>query len=130
MSQILLLQSSLNGPASRTNQLMERFLQARREQGHQDQVVVRDLPALTLPPLDSALFHALRGRVSQRGHPPRGGAVGSTDCRAQGRRPAADRRPHVQPQRADPAQELVRSGGASQGHLRYTDSYPMGLVEG
>ncbi len=61
MSQILLLQSSLNGPASRTNQLMEHFLQARREQGHQDQVVVRDLPALTLPPLDSALFHALRG---------------------------------------------------------------------
>ncbi len=40
---------------------MEHFLQARREQGHQDQVVVRDLPALALPPLDSALFHALRG---------------------------------------------------------------------
>ncbi len=62
MSQILLLQSSLNGPASRTNQLMERFLQTRREQGHQDQVVVRDLTALDLPALDSPLFHALRGR--------------------------------------------------------------------
>ena len=61
MSQILLLQSSLNGPASRTNQLMERFLQTRREQGHQDQVVVRDLTALDLPALDSPLFHALRG---------------------------------------------------------------------
>ena len=46
MSQILLLQSSLNGPVSRTNQLMERFLQTRREQGHQDQVVVRDLTTL------------------------------------------------------------------------------------
>ena len=61
MSQILLLQSSLNGPVSRTNQLMERFLQTRREQGHQDQVVVRDLTALDLPVLDSPLFHALRG---------------------------------------------------------------------
>lgn len=61
MSQILLLQSSLNGPASRTNLLMERFLQARREQGHQDRVVVHDLPALALPQLDNELFHALRG---------------------------------------------------------------------
>ena len=61
MSQILLLQSSLNGPVSRTNQLMERFLQTRREQGHQDQVVVRDLTTLDLPVLDSPLFHALRG---------------------------------------------------------------------
>ncbi|WP_287147466.1 NAD(P)H-dependent oxidoreductase [Aeromonas sp.] len=61
MSQILLLQSSLNGTASRTNQLMECFLQARREQGHQDRVVVRDLPALALPQLGNELFHALRG---------------------------------------------------------------------
>jgi FMN-dependent NADH-azoreductase len=56
MSQILLLQSSLNGPASRTNQLMERFLQTRREQGHQDQVVVRDLTALALPSWTARCF--------------------------------------------------------------------------
>ena len=56
-----LLQSSLNGPRI-PHQPVDGALPANTpEQGHQDQVVVRDLTTLDLPVLDSPLFHALRG---------------------------------------------------------------------
>lgn len=131
MSQILLLQSSLNGPASRTNQLMARFLQARREQGHQDQVVVRDLPALALPPLDSALFHALRG-----GEPAseaiRQAVVLSDQLIAELK--AADLlligAPMYNLNVPTPLKNWFDLVARARVTFRYTDSYPMGLVEG
>ncbi|WP_279451584.1 FMN-dependent NADH-azoreductase [Aeromonas hydrophila] len=131
MSQILLLQSSLNGPASRTNQLMEHFLQARREQGHQDQVVVRDLPALTLPPLDSALFHALRGAESAS-ETIRQGVALSDQLIAELK--AADLlligAPMYNLNVPTPLKNWFDLVARARVTFRYTDSYPMGLVEG
>ena len=61
MTKILVLQSSINGPHSRTNHLIDSFLAERKARGHVDEVVVRDLPGMNLPVLDDELFHALRG---------------------------------------------------------------------
>lgn len=61
MSNVLILKSSINGPASLTNQLIDEYMQTRREAGHQDSVVEHDLTTLALPKLDGALFAALRG---------------------------------------------------------------------
>ena len=126
MSQILLLQSSLNGPASRTNQLMEHFLQTRREQGHQDQVVVRDLTAL-----DSPLFHALRG--AEPANEAIRQAVALSD-RLIAELKAADLlligAPMYNLNVPTPLKnwfDLVARAGVT---FRYTDTYPMGLVEG
>ncbi|MCS3791398.1 FMN-dependent NADH-azoreductase [Aeromonas hydrophila] len=131
MSQILLLQSSLNGPASRTNQLMERFLQVRREQGHQDQVVVRDLPALALPPLDSALFHALRG-AEPASEAIRQGVALSDQLIAELK--AADLlligAPMYNLNVPTPLKNWFDLVARARVTFRYTDSYPMGLVEG
>ncbi|WAG06683.1 NAD(P)H-dependent oxidoreductase [Aeromonas jandaei] len=131
MSQILLLQSSLNGPASCTNQLMERFLQARREQGHQDQVVVRDLPALTLPPLDSALFHALRG-AEPTSEAIRQAVALSDQLIAELK--AADLlligAPMYNLNVPTPLKNWFDLVARARVTFRYTDSYPMGLVEG
>lgn len=131
MSQILLLQSSLNGPASRTNQLMERFLQARRQQGYQDQVVVRDLPALALPPLDSALFHALRG--SEPASEAIRQAVALSD-QLIAELKAADLlligAPMYNLNVPTPLKNWFDLVARARVTFRYTDSYPMGLVEG
>lgn len=61
MSQILVLQSSINGANSRTNQLIDSFLAERKARGHADEVRLRDLPGMNLPVLDDELFHAMRG---------------------------------------------------------------------
>lgn len=131
MSQILLLQSSLNGPVSRTNQLMERFLQTRREQGHQDQVVVRDLTTLDLPVLDSPLFHTLRG--AEPANEAIRQAVALSD-RLIAELKAVDLlligAPMYNLNVPTPLKnwfDLVARAGVT---FRYTDTYPMGLVEG
>ena len=64
MTRILALKSSLNGGNSRSNGLIDSFLQQRRSNGYSDQVVVRDLATIDLPVLDAELFHALRGADS------------------------------------------------------------------
>ncbi|MDX7648356.1 FMN-dependent NADH-azoreductase [Aeromonas caviae] len=126
MSQILLLQSSLNGPASRTNQLMERFLQTRREQGHQDQVVVRDLTAL-----DSPLFHALRG--AEPANEAIRQAVALSD-RLIAELKAADLlligAPMYNLNVPTPLKNWFDLVARARVTFRYTDTYPMGLVEG
>ena len=131
MSQILLLQSSLNGTASHTNQLMERFLQARRAQGHQDQVVIRDLPALALPPLDSALFHALRG-AEPASEAIRQAVALSDQLIAELK--AADLlligAPMYNLNVPTPLKNWFDLVARARVTFRYTDSYPMGLVEG
>ncbi|MFQ2704463.1 FMN-dependent NADH-azoreductase [Aeromonas caviae] len=131
MSQILLLQSSLNGPVSRTNQLMERFLQTRREQGHQDQVVVRDLTALDLPVLDSPLFHALRG--AEPANEAIRQAVALSD-RLIAELKAADLlligAPMYNLNVPTPLKNWFDLVARARVTFRYTDTYPMGLVEG
>lgn len=67
MTRILALKSSLNGPNSRSNVLIDSFLEQRKANGHTDHVVVRDLANIDLPVLDAELFHALRGADSQNG---------------------------------------------------------------
>ncbi|WP_368229220.1 FMN-dependent NADH-azoreductase [Aeromonas sp. R10-1] len=131
MSQILLLQSSLNGPASRTNQLMEHFLQTRREQGHQDQVVVRDLTALDLPALDRPLFHALRG--AEPANEAIRQAVALSD-RLIAELKAADLlligAPMYNLNVPTPLKNWFGLVARARVTFRYTDTYPMGLVEG
>lgn len=61
MSQILVLKSSINGPASLTNQLIDEYLLARRQAGHEDTILEHDLTTMALPTLTGALFAALRG---------------------------------------------------------------------
>ncbi|KHO65290.1 MULTISPECIES: NAD(P)H-dependent oxidoreductase [Pseudomonas] len=61
MSKILVLKSSIMGSNSRTNALIDSFLAERLAKGHLDEVLVRDLASLDLPVLDHELFHALRG---------------------------------------------------------------------
>ncbi|KGD88043.1 FMN-dependent NADH-azoreductase [Achromobacter sp. RTa] len=65
MARILVLQSSINGDQSQTNALIGSFLAERQAKGHDDDVRVRDLASLDLPVLDNELFHALRGAPSQ-----------------------------------------------------------------
>ncbi|MDX7734997.1 FMN-dependent NADH-azoreductase [Aeromonas caviae] len=131
MSQILLLQSSLNGPASRTNQLMKHFLQIRREQGHQDQVVVRDLTALDLPALDSPLFHSLRG--AEPANEAIRQAVALSD-RLIAELKAADLlligAPMYNLNVPTPLKNWFDLVARARVTFRYTDTYPMGLVEG
>ena len=67
MTRILALKSSLNGPHSRSNVLIDSFLEQRKANGHTDHVVVRDLTKIDLPVLDAELFHALRGADSHNG---------------------------------------------------------------
>ena len=61
MARILVLKSSINRDQSQTNALIDAFLAQRKASGHADDVVVRDLVDLDLPVLDGELFHALRG---------------------------------------------------------------------
>lgn len=68
MKKILVLKSSIMGNDSQTNRLIDRYLAERRDNGHADRIVERDLTALDLPVLDGELFSALRGagNVSER----------------------------------------------------------------
>ncbi|KFG98570.1 FMN-dependent NADH-azoreductase [Burkholderia paludis] len=61
MARILVLKSSINGSQSHTGALIDTFLARRQANGHADDVIVRNLVDADLPMLDSELFHALRG---------------------------------------------------------------------
>jgi FMN-dependent NADH-azoreductase len=61
MSNVLILKSSINGDASLTNQLIDEFKSQRKQAGHIDSLIERDLTALALPKLSQSLFAALRG---------------------------------------------------------------------
>jgi FMN-dependent NADH-azoreductase len=60
MSKILVLKSSIMGPASQTNSLIDAFLSERRQKALHDEIIEHDLTTLELPVLDSELFDALR----------------------------------------------------------------------
>ncbi|VWB42485.1 NAD(P)H-dependent oxidoreductase [Burkholderia lata] len=64
MARILVLKSSINGSQSQTGALIDTFLAERQANGHADDVIVRNLVDADLPMLDSELFHALRGAAN------------------------------------------------------------------
>lgn len=64
MARILVLKSSINGSQSQTSALIDTFLAERQANGHADDVIVRNLVDADLPMLDSELFHALRGAAN------------------------------------------------------------------
>ncbi|VWC72193.1 FMN-dependent NADH-azoreductase 4 [Burkholderia lata] len=64
MARILVLKSSINGSQSQTGALIDTFLTERQANGHADDVIVRNLVDAELPMLDSELFHALRGAAN------------------------------------------------------------------
>jgi FMN-dependent NADH-azoreductase len=64
MARILVLKSSINGTRSQTSALIDTFLAERRANGQADDVIVRNLVDADLPMLDSELFHALRGAAN------------------------------------------------------------------
>ncbi|VWB12878.1 FMN-dependent NADH-azoreductase 4 [Burkholderia lata] len=64
MARILVLKSSINGSQSQTGALIDTFLAERQANGHADDVIVRNLVDAELPILDSELFHALRGAAN------------------------------------------------------------------
>ncbi|ABB13034.1 NAD(P)H-dependent oxidoreductase [Burkholderia lata] len=64
MARILVLKSSINGSQSQTSTLIDTFLAERQANGHADDVIVRNLVDADLPMLDSELFHALRGAAN------------------------------------------------------------------
>ncbi|CAB3966803.1 MULTISPECIES: NAD(P)H-dependent oxidoreductase [Burkholderia] len=64
MARILVLKSSINGSQSQTGALIDPFLAERQANGHADDVIVRNLVDTDLPMLDSELFHALRGAAN------------------------------------------------------------------
>lgn len=61
MGRILVLKSSIMSSKSQTNTLIDNFLVERKARGCHDDVIMRDLASLDLPVLDNELFQALQG---------------------------------------------------------------------
>ena len=61
MAKILVLKSSIMGEGSQTNRLIDVMLEHRKDQGLQDDIIIRNLAEMNLPVLDLEIFQALRG---------------------------------------------------------------------
>ncbi|MDV7612427.1 NAD(P)H-dependent oxidoreductase [Acinetobacter baumannii] len=61
MAKILVLKSSIKGEGSQTNRLIDVMLEHRKDQGLQDDIIIRNLAEMNLPVLDLEIFQALRG---------------------------------------------------------------------
>lgn len=131
MARILVLKSSINGSQSHTGTLIDTFLAQRNANGHADDVIVRDLVADALPVLDSELFHALRGaeHPSERARQ----AIALSDALIAELKGSdllligAPMYNHNVPTQLKNWFDLVARARVT---FRYTDTYPMGLVEG
>jgi len=131
MSKLLVLKSSIMGENSTTNALIDQYLLQRKANGYKDEIVEHDLITMNLPVLDSEIFAALRGaeNPSQR----------AKDAIALSDRLIAELK----------SADLLVIGAPMYNlnvpiHLklwfdivarvretfRYTETYPMGLVEG
>ncbi|AQS40885.1 MAG: FMN-dependent NADH-azoreductase [Candidatus Tokpelaia hoelldobleri] len=131
MSKLLVLKSSIMGENSTTNALIDRYLDHRKANGCEDEIVEHDLTTMNLPVLDGEIFAALRGaeNPSQR----------AKDAIAFSDKLIAELK----------AADLVVIGAPMYNlnvptHLklwfdmvararetfRYTETYPLGLVEG
>ncbi|MBM2769720.1 NAD(P)H-dependent oxidoreductase [Burkholderia anthina] len=131
MARILVLKSSLNGSRSQTNALIDAFVAQRKANGHQDDVVVRDLAGLDLPVLDGALFHALRGARAESGRVQQ--AVALSD-RLVAELKASDLlligAPMYNLNVPTPLKNWFDLVARAHVTFRYTETYPAGLVEG
>ncbi|MDR0240991.1 MAG: NAD(P)H-dependent oxidoreductase [Burkholderia sp.] len=131
MARILALKSSINGSQSQTGTLIDTFLAQRRANGHTDDVIVRDLVGDDLPVLDSELFHALRGAENPGERAQQAIALSDnliaelkgSDLLLIG----APMYNHNVPTQLKNWFDLVARARVT---FRYTETYPMGLVEG
>ncbi|MDF0606590.1 NAD(P)H-dependent oxidoreductase [Neisseriaceae bacterium TC5R-5] len=131
MKKILVLKSSIMGTNSQTNSLIDTFLAERQAKGYHDEVTVRDLTTLDLPVLDGELFSAMRGgeNLSQRAK----NVVALSD-QLIAELKASDLlvigAPMYNlniPTHLKNWFDLVARAGLT---FRYTETYPLGLVEG
>ncbi|MBN3776066.1 FMN-dependent NADH-azoreductase [Burkholderia sp. Ac-20345] len=131
MARILVLKSSINGSQSQTGALIDTFLAERQANGHADDVIVRNLVDAHLPMLDSELFHALRGAANPSERAQRAIVLSdelidelkSSDLLLIG---APMYNLNV-PTQLKNWFDLVARARVT---FRYTETYPMGLVEG
>ncbi|MCA3779136.1 MAG: NAD(P)H-dependent oxidoreductase [Burkholderia sp.] len=131
MARILALKSSINGNQSQTATLIDTFLAQRQANGHTDEVIVRDLVGDDLPVLDSELFHALRG-AENPGERAQQAIALSDKLIAELKRSdllliGAPMYNHNVPTQLKNWFDLVARARVT---FRYTETYPMGLVEG
>lgn len=131
MARILALKSSINGNQSQTGTLIDTFLAQRQANGHTDEVIVRDLVGDDLPVLDSELFHALRG-AENPGERAQQAIALSDKLIAELKRSdllliGAPMYNHNVPTQLKNWFDLVARARVT---FRYTETYPMGLVEG
>ncbi|AQT51954.1 NAD(P)H-dependent oxidoreductase [Burkholderia cenocepacia] len=131
MARILVLKSSINGSRSHTGALIDTFLAERRANGHADDVIVRNLVDADLPMLDNELFHALRG-VENPGERAQRAIVLSDELIAElkGSDLLLIGAPMYNlnvPTQLKNWFDLVARARVT---FRYTETYPMGLVDG
>lgn len=131
MARILVLKSSINGNHSQTGALIDTFLAERRANGHADDVIVRHLVDAELPMLDSELFHALRGAANPSERAQR--AIVLSDkliAKLKGSDLLLIGAPMYNlnvPTQLKNWFDLVARARVT---FRYTETYPVGLVEG
>lgn len=131
MNKILVLKSSIMGNNSQTNSLIDTFLTKRQLKGLQDEVTIRDLATLNLPVLDNELFNSMRGATnfSEKAF----NAVALSDkliAEIKGSDMVVIGAPMYNlnvPTQLKNWFDLVTRAGVT---FKYTETYPMGLVEG
>jgi FMN-dependent NADH-azoreductase len=130
MSKLLILKSSMMGVSSQTNSLIDAYVAARRAKGFADEIVEHNLAALDLPVLDLEIFSALRGAENPSDRALE--AIALSD-RLIAELNASDTlivgAPMYNLNVPTPLKnwfDLVARAGKT---FRYTESYPLGLVE-
>ena len=131
MSKILVLKSSFMLETSLTNYLIDVFLDHRRVQSFADDVVEYDLNQLNLPVLDAEIFHALNG---EQNADPRIQNIVSLSDRLIKELKESDILligvPMYNLNVPTPLKnwfDLIARAGIT---FKYTETYPLGLVEG
>lgn len=131
MNKILVLKSSIMGNNSQTNTLIDTYLTERQLKGLNDEVEVRDLAKLNLPVLNNELFNSMRGAsdFSDKAF----NAVALSDkliAELKGSDIVVIGAPMYNlnvPTQLKNWFDLVTRAGVT---FKYTETYPMGLVEG
>ncbi|WP_032116145.1 NAD(P)H-dependent oxidoreductase [Candidatus Arsenophonus nilaparvatae] len=131
MNKILVLKSSIMGNNSQTNTLIDTYLTERQLKGLNDEVEIRDLAKLNLPVLNNELFNSMRGAsdFSEKAF----SAVALSDkliAELKGSDIVVIGAPMYNlnvPTQLKNWFDLVTRAGVT---FKYTETYPMGLVEG
>lgn len=130
MKKVLVLKSSIMGANSQTNSLIDYYLAERHTKGFNDDVTVLNLNYLNLPVLDGELFNALRGGDSSSEHIRAAVALSDkliTELKASDTVVIGAPMYNLNvPTQLKNWFDLVTRVGKT---FRYTDTYPLGLVE-